>query len=308
VKTFLIAALVLLLRNFAGPQEIVATTLEETWGSSLYMKISGTLHRVYQDADQVLRNADIKSSPNGELVGAISNAKNLQSDALGRMYYHSRLMIFDSEGVRVFQISNVIRFSWSPNGKFVAYVEARGNGESYRIIPRTLKVIDVQSHKVNTLFQAAFEDLAWPSFDSMIYYTDYRKVYRVNPWNGMRDATTYKGVYFSPDGHYYFSANYEGGGFAVYERITYRDVTPDGYRGNPAVNFHRWVGEGSTLVFGDYHRDKQVYDMDRKQSKGTISGQVLAYDKSTGEFTVMKQHRYFPTVSDKKIETVRVPQ
>ena len=148
-------------------------------------------------------------------------------------------------------------------------------------------------------------DISWASFDSMIYTTDYNYVSRINPETFNRTAVPYKGIFFSPDGKYYFAANYEGNGFGVYERVTNKNVSPPKYEGNPMVNFHSWMPEGSVLVVGDMFRAKEVIDISTKNIEKRIEGELIGYDNMSKEFLVLKHKRYFPKAPGRKIEKVK---
>lgn len=284
-------------------QEKIITTMEPTTGSALYAYDGTSARKIFEDSARLFPNHRIMISRPGNLVGVLSS-KGSRYDKQGLWYLPSELMIFSIEGKLLQTIPEVQDYVWSPNGKAIVCITGT-DIEGFGFKADKLMVIDISSWNQRVLQEnVRIQDVFWAEFDSMIYTTDFQTVYQINPKTGVISKTDYKGIYFSPDGNYYFVANYEGGTFGVYDRRTNKDVTPEGYKENPAVNFHRWLPEGSTLVFGDTFREKQVFDAAMRTIRKTVSGQMLGYNKQTKEFIVLKHHRYFPEVPDKKIEKI----
>lgn len=253
---------------------------------------------------QYIMDSYIKISPRREMVGLNLTMGPWLQDERGAYYMDRKLVIIDTTGRTLFELVDVQRYAWSPDGRALACITGR-DYEGFGFWAEKLIVVNTSNWNQQVLQEGiAYQDIVWAEFDSMIYTTDFQYVYRANPRTGKVEKTGYKGIYFSPDGRYYFVANYEGGTFAVYERRTNKNVTPKGFEGNPAVNFHRWLPKGSTLVFGDIFREKQVYDVATRTVKKRISGQLLGYNTQIKEFIVLKHHRDFPEVPDKKIEKI----
>jgi len=284
-------------------QRQILTTMEPTSGSTLFLYDGHIAREVFRDSMMVFLNYYLSTSADGRFFAAIASTPS-RYDEQGSWFVPRHLLVFSNDGKLNRTIPRVQRYAWSPDGNRIACVTGtRYEGFGFRA--DKLIVINTANWSQRVLEEGiAYQDIFWAAFDSMIYTTDYQHVYRINPRTGKVEKTTYKGIYFSPDGKYYFGANYEGGGFAVYERQTNKNVTPEGFEGNPAVNFHCWLPEGSTLVFGDVFREKQVYDVATRTIRKKILGQLLGYNNETKEFIVLKHHRYFPEVPDKKVERI----
>ena len=286
-------------------QSTFLTTLESVWGTKVFVCKGDSCRQVYEQDDRAFFNDDIAASPTDRLLCAVSSSRDFIKKETEQPYVDHELLIFSTGGDLLKRIPHVQRYSWSPNGKQLACILGT-KYEGFGFAPDSLIVFnttDWNKHVLNP--KVDYQDIYWASFDSMLYATNFRNVYQINPKSGTIIRTDYKGIYISPDGKYYFRANYEGGTFGVYERKTNKDVTPIGYRESPSVNFHRWLPTGSTLVFGDTFKDKQVLNLITKESEA-ISGQIVGYNEATKEFTVLKHHRFFPEVSDKKIESITI--
>jgi hypothetical protein len=253
---------------------------------------------------QYIRDASIQLSPKGDLVALLPIVSTFIQDSRGAYYQERKLLIVDTAGHTVHELLNVQKFAWSPHGTEIACITGR-DYEGFSFAPWELMVVSTADWKQRILDRTiGHQDIAWPRFDSMIYTTDFGTVYRIDPKTGVIARTDHVGIYFSSDGSYYFSPNYEGAGFRIYERATNKDITPERHKGNPAVNFHQWLPDGNTLIFGDVFREKYVFDVGTRTMRATISGQVLAYDTRTKEFIVLKHNTYFPEVPAKRIERV----
>jgi WD40 repeat protein len=300
-SSLVLLILVLSIQTILAQRKFI-TTLEPTSGSTLYMYDGSTLRKIFEDPMRVFPNECIISSESGNLIGVRASKASRYTEG-GQWYLPWDLLVFSDDGRLIVTIPRVQRYHWSPDGQHVACILGT-QYESFGFAPDSLVIINATDWSRHTVSSKVdYQDIYWASFDSMIYATNYRNVYQINPKGGAIVKTNYRGIYFSPDGSYYFAGNYEGQTFGVYERTTNRDVTPQGYKANPAVNFHRWLPKGSTLVLGDTFKDKQVFDLVSKKVK-TISGEMLGYNEHTKEFIVLKRHRYFPEVQDKKIEKI----
>jgi len=280
------------------------TTLESVWGSELFVCIGDSCRKVLEQRDKAFFNHEITTSPDGEYFGAIGRSRGFIVDRNGQSYVDHQLMMFADNGRLLHELPGIQRYSWSPNGQSIVCITGT-DFEGFGFKADELIVVDMATWRQTVLESGTtYQDVFWAGFDSMIYATDHTRVFRIDPLNAKKAVTKYAGIYFSPDGRYYFSANYEGGTFSIFDRLTNRDITPMEYKGSPAVNFHRWLPQGSTLIFGDTFRDKQIFDVAAKTVRKKISGQILSYDDRRKEFIVLKEHRFFPEVPDKKVERI----
>ncbi len=131
----------------------------------------------------------------------------------------SLLRVLDSDGRPMAEIDDVRVFSWSPEGRRLAYVtqSTRGNW--------IWSAADGSRTEIGRLGYY----LHWASFDGRIYVWEQtdgvaRKVYAYDPRTRETQETPHKSIYFSPSGSYYF---HPGDGPAAPEGVFARgwDVT-----------------------------------------------------------------------------------
>ena len=138
MKAIIIYFIVLLILPTIGfTQEIVATTMGNTYGTILYFYDNDSVKKVFELNNWICLNDDIHSSFDSKYVAAIYRTRELVKEGNGDSYIDHKLFIFNRKGKLFKTLPNVIIFSWSPDSRQIVYVEARGNYESFSIIPKT---------------------------------------------------------------------------------------------------------------------------------------------------------------------------
>ncbi len=288
-------------------QEVVATTLEPTYGKTLFLWSPSSTKKIYQRTGWIFDNSQIHNSPDDKHIAALLTEPVFKKASSGLGFENHELLVFSRAGEVTLSIPRVQAYDWSPDAhKLACIIGTDYEGEGFS--PESLIVIRIDGTIELSRKSQRDEDISWANHDSMIYTTDMVHVFRVNPRTGARSATKYKGIFFSPNGKYYCSANYEGGTFGVYERTTNKEVTPSGYYDMPSVGYIRWLPGGSSLVFGIGLREKKVYNCELKKVTQTVEGQILGYDRLSGSFMILKDKKYYPGAAEGKIELLRVQQ
>jgi WD40 repeat protein len=182
-------------------------------------------------------------SPHGKLVAFVTSSQDERKRSV------SRLFILTVDGTVVATIDSVMSYSWSPNGFSVALITGYHveDGEGFR--PTGTKILDIESNRIRSLNFLTY-DLQWASFDRRIYFIEHKsgRVQAIDPELPTPEETNYRGIYFSPDGRYYFRPNYEGGGLGIY-RNDNTDLTDQFLRATGVVYADlAWTNTSSLLV------------------------------------------------------------
>ena len=209
VRTAIAAALLVLCA------ETGAAAAEIALGSGRIFFIDGDRRAVRVRDVRTGAERDLFRSASGRLSGfELSGASGFL--AIGD---DSVVHVIDPDGRSLADLADVRVFSWSPDGRRLAYV--------------------TQSTRSSWIWSAADGSRAeigrlgyylhWASFDSRIYMWEQtgggaRKVYAYDPRTGETRETPHKSIYFSPSGTYYF---YPGDGPGAPESVYARgwDVT-----------------------------------------------------------------------------------
>lgn len=298
---------IILMNTLSFGQESLISTLEYTAGSSLYIYKNMSKYELYKDTTRIFYNENIASSPNGRYFSAISSSRGFIGQD-EKAYIDHKLLILTVKGKLKHIISDVQRYSWSPDGNQVACILGK-EYEGFGFSSWGLKIVNTLDWTEKT-FDANFDqDIYWAEFDSMIYTTDFATVYKVDPRSGNKTPTSYKGIYFSPDGSYYFHPNYEGTGFSVYERKTNNDVTPKVWKDSAIyINFNSWLPEGSNLIAGDILREKHIIDISKKRTLNKFDGYMIGYDEKSKEIIVYKDQKHFKELKQSKFLKIKLTQ
>lgn len=174
---------------------------------------------------------DYKVSPSGEMIAVLEQVLQYDVDSqvantLVRnrpVFEKATLRIIDNMGSRIDDIQNVRRFSWSPDGRGLAYVtgEFRDPYEPYAntktwIWNATDKSEKEISNRGSYVYWATFDDRVylWEQIDGIA-----GKVYAYSPLSGSVAETSHKSIYFSSTGAYYY---HPGGGIGLRENVYVR--------------------------------------------------------------------------------------
>lgn len=225
----------------------------------------------------------IQIAPQRNLIGMIETCGDA-SPVANPVVWPRRLIALEKTGRVLKKIEGVQRFSWSPNGAYIACILGEDT-EGFGFVPSDLVVVNTSTWKQKIIGRRIrYTDVSWAAFDSMIYVTDYHRVYRVNPESGLTEKTERRGIFFSPNGKYYYNANYEGGSFAVFDAMDDRVVTPSWLEEKTTfVNSHRWIGGTSVLVAGDITKSQKVVDIATGKLLASFPGYFVGFDSRTGD-------------------------
>ena len=158
----------------------------------------------FVDSDRrALKVRDFRTGEERDLfqtgTGHVSGFELSASSGMMAIAEESLLHIFDADGRPVAEMAAVRVFSWSPDGRQLAYVtqSTRGNW--------IWNAADGSRTEIGRLGYY----LHWAWFDGRIYVWEQaagvpRKVYAFNPTAKEIVETPHKSIYFSPSGSYYF--------------------------------------------------------------------------------------------------------
>ena len=174
---------------------------------------------------------DFKVSPTGSMIAVTAQLLEYDVDPqVATAKVHNRMVfekttlhIIGVAGNEIDAIDDVRQFSWSPDGRQLAYVtgDYRGGYEDYGnsrtwiwdLTDQSKKEISRRGYYVN-----------WAAFDSRIYLWEKiarvaGKVYAYEPVAESLAETPHKSIYFSPTGNYYY---HPGGGIGLRENVYVR--------------------------------------------------------------------------------------
>lgn len=307
IMIIIILIQVILQNRIIAQERIFATLGENFRNNKVFMIINDSVQRFYEDSLRIYRDHNIKEASNKKFLALISSSRGFIGEDENAYIDHT-LLILTVKGKLKHIISDVQRYSWSPDGNQVACILGKDiEGFSFR--SWGLKIINTQNWSERYFNDYYGQDIYWAEFDSMIYTTDFATVYKVDPRSGNKTPTSYKGIYFSPDGSYYFHPNYEGAGFTVYERSTNRDITPKVWKDSAIyINFNSWLPEGSNLIAGDILREKHIVDISTKRTLNKFDGYMLGYDKKSKEVIVYKDQKHFKGLKQSKFLKIKLTQ
>lgn len=160
----------------------------------------------------------VEAAPRGPLIAVIEEIS--RPDRL-----NPRLAILDAQGAVLHLISDVQSFSWESSGRRIAYVT--GTQTNHRFDSTGIWILDIQSGVSQRVYPTGL-DVHWAAWDENIYiYVDPSQGSRTTPVEVVRYEpelkrsveTSHRGIYFSPDGKYYYRGSYHDDlGGEVFER------------------------------------------------------------------------------------------
>lgn len=218
-------------------------------------------------------------SPNSQLIAMLGSTDEFHNANSSTQYQKWRLFVVDLAGKEILVQDSVWRFAWAPDGKKIAWIsgilyEGKGLPKSYR-----LQIYDIEKRTTRDLGPSDEIDLSWSIFDGRIYSMRRKyKVSRINPENGSRTATNYKGIFFSPDGKYYFTSGMANHLSAVVDRISNKAIQIP-CEIEPRWNFVTWLpDEPACLVVGDVFREKKILNVIQGIVAGEADGVWIGYN------------------------------
>jgi len=174
---------------------------------------------------------DYRVSPSGEMIAVLEQVLQYDVDSQvanarvrnRAVFERATLHIIDNTGSPIDDIQNVRRFSWSRDGRGLAYVtgEFRSPYEPYANTKAWIWNATDESEKQISNFGSYVH---WAAFDGRVYLWEQidgiaGKVYAYSPLSGSVAETSHKSIYFSPTGAYYY---HPGGGIGLRENVYVR--------------------------------------------------------------------------------------
>ena len=211
-----------------------------------------TPRAIYRSAGRIPEEVEV--SPEGRYVSLVEAVTS--SSGVSRR----RLVIIDPRGTMIRAIEDIPvgTYAWCCRTGIVAVIggEPREDGH-IGFMPETVRLIDITTGVAQPLagIEGLPYQLSWAAFDSALYIKTLPtggtiRVYRYDPRTGTVALTSRKGVFFSPDGRYYYDWYTAGADFHLYRAMDDVDVT--GELASQAFRYTRWMpGAGHVLIVGE---------------------------------------------------------
>lgn len=158
--------------------------------------------------------------------------------------------------VRRMPLNDIQRYVWCCGEGNIAVVTGPDYEGGIGFLPQHARLIDVETGAERKLLsiRQPFQ-LHWAAFDSSLYIKSFYPqpdgpaVYRYDATTRELSATSRKGVFFSPDGQYYFDPSVEGSQFRLYRATGDSEIT-EGLELPPQQV--RWGPEGGWMPGGGH--------------------------------------------------------
>jgi hypothetical protein len=207
---------------------------------------------IYRSAGRIPEEVEV--SPDGRYVSFIEAVTS--SSGVSRR----RLVVIDPRGtmIRAIEDTPVGTYAWCCRSGMVAIIGGEPHEDGHiGFTPETLRLIDVTTGVTQPLagIEGPPYQLNWTAADSGLYIKTLPtggtwRVYRYDARSGSVVLTSRKGVFFSPDGRYYYDWYTAGVGFHLYRAVD--DVEVTGELASQATRYTRWMpGGGHVLVVGE---------------------------------------------------------
>jgi|GEM_PF-6116092 len=177
--------------------------------------------------------SDISLSPDGQIIAFIEHwwhenvpAENANyrdrrytnaREIVTYYYENQKLTLISAEGRFIRAIDRVRRYVWSPDGARIAYITGNYTEDYPGFRTTGTWIMDLTSDTAQKICETGYE-VEWARFDGNIYIDTYddRGVLRYDPRSSKLEPASYKGIYFSDDGKYYYAPSREGTDFGLY--------------------------------------------------------------------------------------------
>lgn len=245
---------------------------------------------------------DFKVSPTGNYVGLVEfNGEHMRPEDLG--YALQNLVILDVHGKVLAKVKQVLDFAWSPSSDSIAFIRGRDYG-GMELKPEGVWLLELKNRFRETMMMPdSAAEISWAIHNGKVYVR-WRYIHEIDLRSKTIRRTDFNGMYFSPDGRFYYKPNYEGVGFALFETRSNRNITPRMIE-REKVNFEKWLSN-TELVVGDIDREKIVFDMTTKRIKRTFSGQLLGFDEKRKEILVRRDRHAFKELGESRFERITI--
>ena len=276
--------------------------------------------------------SDIQAAPKGSLVAVLTevleaNVGPQRASYVGRRvnekgevvesYYfeESKLILLDVDGMVVGSVTGVRRYAWDPTGTRVAYITGDYREEGIGFEPTGTWIYDVSSKQAQRIHSGG-RDVQWAGWDGNVYVYDpsnqndsKSKVFRYDNQTGELAPSARKGIYFSPDGSYYYAAGYGGADLRVFKTLDDEPVRVDlSTPSDPKRVAHYaagWLDDATLIVppaaasdAGDYLYDiktggirsiaGRVLPQKSRSNRALVQQGASVVERSLGDFATLK--------------------
>ena len=129
-----------------------------------------------------------------------------------------KLTVLDNLGIMLGQINDAREYCWSPDSSKIAVIVGTYDPNAeIGFMPKSLVMYEINS-KTYINIDKPFMHVFWSKHDNCIYLEQMKtgKVTKLNPETKVMEETSYHGIYFSPDGKYYYDMPYDFEYFQIY--------------------------------------------------------------------------------------------
>ena len=229
------------------PYQARYEVLSDDWCRTLYRAVWGDQFMIrpqvtnfYASDGQIL---EFKLSPSDTRIALIETVVPPAATDV-------RLLILSTSGEVLHSIDSARKFAWSPSGDQVAFI----TGDSYEgglgFRSTGTSVLDVDTGKAFEITAGGW-DVRWASWgDQKMYIWDLGNEgphvleYRID--SGFLGKPSHRGIYFSPDGRYYFHPATEGEPFRLFKTAYDAELTNTD---SGAPNNHQKADSRNALSF-----------------------------------------------------------
>ncbi len=257
---------------------------------------------IYRGSQNVLID-QLKPSPGANnFVGFIEiNSEHMRPGDLG--YALRTLVVINSLGKVIAKAESVICFAWSPSGDSIVFTKGLDYGGHETKLEGiwVFRLSDPAHPRRISLLGAS--DINWTDFNGRIYIAA-REVYEIDPKDNHARLTNFRGIYFSPDGRFYFRPNYEGTGFELHETSSGRTISLKSIQQN-VVNYYKWVSPDQ-IVIGDITFEKKMIDPTSGSVRKSFSGKVIGIDNVRKTLLLMRDKSLDKSLSNPRFERLQL--
>jgi len=192
-----------------------------------------------------------------------------------------KLIIMDLNHNPVDEIADARRYEWSPFEHDLVTICGERTEEGSEYTCKEIFVYDLKNRSKIHIPLVAY-DLFWARHDNTIYldtYDNKQRVYSFNPVDKTLNKTSYRGIYFSWDGLYYYNDPYEGGGeFSVWRtRDNMRIESPSILKDPFHLGGIGWIESTHCLIVYELIGERRCYLVN------VDSGKMEPVDQSIGQ-------------------------
>ncbi|MFH1738107.1 MAG: hypothetical protein ABIH23_03805 [bacterium] len=214
-------------------------------------RVDSQIERTVYSSDHYLSNAHW-SCDGGYLAFLVRG----ETDNIGAGDFGQKLVIQDSAGRQAIEIPDVRRYRWSPFTSKIAGIIGDDIEGGVGFVSKTFFMYDIPTKEKSEFSTKAF-DLYWAKHNNSIYLAHCHKndpTEIFDPVRKVKTATSYLGIYFSPDGAYYYSPTCDGSLFILRKTENNETVQSHPTLQKEYLYPRGWLEGTNCLVVWDYNR------------------------------------------------------